>query len=284
MAGSPTGAWRRPGRRSACPIPLPRRSSSRRRTCATIPAPVTPSGPRACWPMLEALAAAGLDERLARSRRPSRHGRRPDPRAHARLRGAGHAGVPDRRAGAAQHRRRHRRPRQRPRGAPGRRRGAGRLRRGAGRRRPQRVLRRASAGPPRRARRRHGVLRLQQRGDRGAAPAAPSRRGARAGGRLRLPPRQRHRGDVLRRPHRLHLQLPRSPRLPPHRAAGAARDRRGGGVQPERAAARRGPPTTICARRTSGTWSPPRAPSPPISCSWRPGSTAMPAIRSATWR
>src|SRR6266852_5109860 len=85
------------------------------------------------------------------------------------------------------------------RGGCGLRRGrCGRRRRGR-----QRLLRRAPAGPPRRARARHGLLPLQQRRHRRAARAPEARPRARRRHRLRRASRQRHPGDLREQSARL---------------------------------------------------------------------------------
>ena len=67
-----------------------------------------------------------------------------------------------------------------------------------GRRGRLRLLRPAAAGPPRRARPRDGLLPLQQRRGGRRARARRARGRAGPGPRLGRPPRQRHRGDLLR--------------------------------------------------------------------------------------
>ena len=70
-------------------------------------------------------------------------------------------------------------------------------------RRPRRLRTRPAAGSPRARRTRDGLLPRQQRGGRGAVRPGGARARASRHRRLRRPPRQRHRGTVPRRRHRL---------------------------------------------------------------------------------
>ena len=135
------------------------------------------------WLGLELVEAPGRDPRAAGARprrRPRRHdrgllgeGRRHDRRRHRRQRGFLGGGAA---CGG--------RSRPRDRAADG----GGRLR----------LLRPAAAGPSRRARPGDGLLPVQQRRRRGGPRDRRVRRRARPDPRLGRPPRQRHRGDLLR--------------------------------------------------------------------------------------
>ena len=99
-----------------------------------------------------------------------------------------------------------------------------RRRRRVFRARRQRLRRVAAARPPRRKDDGDGLLPVQQRGDRGPPRPEGARRRARRHRRLGRPPRQRHAGHLLGRPHRALLLDPPDAALSRHRRAG--RDRR----------------------------------------------------------
>ena len=80
-------------------------------------------------------------------------------------------------------------------------------------------------GPPRRAGASDGLLPVQQRRGRRAARARPVGRAARRGGGFRRAPRQRHAGDVRRRPRPVLRLVAPAPVLSRHRRGVGARHR-----------------------------------------------------------
>ena len=118
--------------------------------------------------------------------------------------------------------------------------------------------------------------------------ATPRRAGRPRGDRrCRLPPRQRHAGDLLRRPVRARREPARRPRLRVpvvHRAAPTSAASGRGRTPPQRPAARRHRPTTATWRRSRARSRPRGAESRGARASSRSASTATMATRSAPSR